>query len=524
MLERFICRSISLLFLIFFSFPVFGKSLSPYNYGLQDAKNGEERYWALYNVHVAALRQNTTVDYSNIRQLDIEIPEDAKSIPLGEQTDFRGLVLNVENHKKDKCYLFTLIRRPKEIQIDKNSLNTYDFSSYPELSRGVKLLIVEDKTPWVDVRKGFNYGATRKEVLVLINGRSENRTIQPYNDGLSVPAFKYLEESSEKKSFKNLTFYRTGNSTKKTFLLKIQGVNNLEIQGVNLYTPENRYNWNADYVVNIIDCANVVINNVVIEGTYSLPDKFGYAFCLNNVSNVTVQRMKGKSEWGVFGCNNINKATILNSDLDRFDLHCYGRDYTFKNCIIRKALPLASMFGAVIFEKCTFEKATPCLYRADYNAYTPFDLYFNKCKFLMDKGHDFIVYFTVLTEDTNNRPELRKKCLPNISIRKCDIYLDRDVDKWDVIHIMRKLYTEPLGYISSIRIDGLKIHGTNAPMSLISRIKQDIRTEQPVEFNLKNIKYTDTSEMPEFHINMNDGAPNYNLIKMRRVKLNYKED
>lgn len=133
-------RCVCLLALILFGFSVFGKTVSPLDYGLREAKNVEERYWALYNVHVAALKQKTNVDYSNIRQLDIEIPENAKSIPLGGQTDFRGLVLNVENHKKDKSYLFTLIKKPKEIRIDKNSLTTYDFSSYPELSGGVKLL------------------------------------------------------------------------------------------------------------------------------------------------------------------------------------------------------------------------------------------------------------------------------------------------------------------------------------------------------------------------------------------------
>ena len=499
-----------------------GKSISPYEFGLAEAKSGEERFWALYNVHVAALAQSAQVDYSNIGQLDIEIPAKAKSIPLGEQTDFRGLVLNVDNKSKDKFYLFTLVKTAKDIIVDKADLVSYNFTSYPELSTGIRMLIVQDTTPWVDTRKGFDYGATRKEVLLLKNGRAVNKTIQPYNNVQSAPTFRYVEESNNRKCFNNLTFIRTGESTKKTFLLKAQNLDGLEIRGVRIYTPENRFNWNADYVISVYDCSNLSIRDVRVEATYSLSDKFGYAFYLNNIWNVKVERMYGMSKWGVFGCNNINKATIKNSDLDRFDLHCYGRDYSFINSTIRGSLPVASMFGTVKFENCVFDTASPCLYRADYNAYTPFDLSFNRCTFMMDEKHNFIVYLTILTEDKNSRPELMQKCLPNISLRKCEIYLDKDMNNWDVIHIARNSYPEPLGYISSIAINGLKIHGPKAAMSILSRIKQDVLTENPVEIKLKNIKYTDIPDAPEFHLNFNRNAPTYNIVKPSRVELDLK--
>lgn len=503
---------------------LYGKNVSPYDYGLGQAKNGEERYWALYNAHVAALELNVQVDYSNIGQLDIEIPEKAKSIPLGERTDFRGLVLNVENNNRDKFILFSLIRKAKDISIDKAALVSYDFTSYPELSTGIKMLIVQDKTPWVDVRKGFNYGAIRKEVLLLKNGKAVNETVQPYSNAHSDPLFKYIDESNQKKYFKNLFFYRTGGSTKKTFLLKVQCLNNLEISGVQIHTPENRFNWNADYVISVYDCSNLIIKNVRVEGTYSLSDKYGYAFYLNNIWNVKVERMYGTSNWGVFGCNNINEATIIESDLDRFDLHCYGRDYTFKKSTIRGSLPLASMFGAVKYEDCVFDTASPCLYRADYNAYTPFDLSFNRCVFKMDAKHNFILYLTVLTEDKNGRPELNQKCLPNIRLRKCEIYLDEGLTGWDVIHIARNDYPEPLGYVSTVSINGLTIHGSNATMAMITQIKQDVRTEHPIEFNLKNIKYSDAPDTPELHFNVNRNAPEFNMVKTRRVRLQMKKE
>ena len=411
-------------------FTSYGRNVSPFDYGLREAKNGEERFWALYNAHSDALKKGAQVDYSGIKQLDIEIPGDEKSIVLSARTDFKGLVLRVNNTQKDQFYLFKLSQKAKEVNVSKEDLCTYRFSRYPELARGIKLLIVEDKTPWVEQRIGYDYGAWRKEVLVLQEGKALNQTIAPYNTKDSNPTFKFVEESNELKFFKNLTLEREAESTKRTYLLKVQYVNNLEISGLNISTPDNRNQLAADYAVAVYDCANLTIKNVNVNGTYSLANKFGYAFFLNNIWNTKVKNMYGRGEWGVFGCNNMNRATIEKCDLNRFDLHCYGRDYYYKSCTLRNSSPFASMYGVVSYDRCTFDYAYPCLFRSDYNAYTPFDLTFNRCTFKMNKEHYYILYMNELSQTINKRGELQEKCFPNIKITKSKVYLDESVNKF----------------------------------------------------------------------------------------------
>ena len=64
--------------------------VNPIDYGVNTAVNGVERYNALYKAHCAALKKGATVSYKGIDSLEIEIPADAKPIPLGEKTDVGG--------------------------------------------------------------------------------------------------------------------------------------------------------------------------------------------------------------------------------------------------------------------------------------------------------------------------------------------------------------------------------------------------------------------------------------------------
>ena len=52
--------------------------ISPLDYGLREATNGIERYYALYKAHSEAISRGTTVSYEGISSLDIELPPDFK--------------------------------------------------------------------------------------------------------------------------------------------------------------------------------------------------------------------------------------------------------------------------------------------------------------------------------------------------------------------------------------------------------------------------------------------------------------
>lgn len=503
--------------LVLLEINVQGKGLSPYQYGLAEAKTGEERYWAIYRTHADAVKQNTTVDYSGIKQLNIEIPENARRIPLCEQTDFSGLKLTVSNTKRRDFTLFYYEKTVTEIDVDKECFTTYSFEAYPELRTGCVLLIVEDKNPWVENRIGFNYGATRRDVLLLRNGKAVNKTISPYDNEYSSPRCYFIKTSENRKFFKNIEFDRDESSTMKTFLLNVKNLNNLEISGITVKTP-NRDDWYADAIITVEGCTNLSMCDIKIENTYSQKNQFGYAFALGNIWNATISKVTAVAEWGVFGCSNINKATLTDCYINRFDLHCYGKDYYFRNCTILDEIPISSMFVEMKFEKCTFETAYPCEYRYDYNAYTPFNLIFNRCTFKMDKKHNFIVFISKLSDERNSRKELHLKCLPNICIKKSVIELDEDVDKLDIIHVGENLYKSSLGYITSIEIRDLTLRGAETNVNLVTN---NVETLFPVNVTIKRFKYKGRAT-PSLKINLNYYNPANTRLKASR--LNFKID
>lgn len=64
------------------------KDVSPLDFGLLQAKNGTERYNCLYQTHCVAIAAGVNVSYRGIDSLEIEIPKNAKSIPLTVNNDF----------------------------------------------------------------------------------------------------------------------------------------------------------------------------------------------------------------------------------------------------------------------------------------------------------------------------------------------------------------------------------------------------------------------------------------------------
>ena len=131
------------------------KGYSPYNFGLAEAKTDVERYYVLLKTHQAALAAGKDVDYSGIESIDIEIPDNFKTIPLTRVNDFKGCVINVKNTSKKVC-LFTAKQDGRPIAISKTMIDGGKFRSLPELRKGRFLLLIEDENPWVQNRRGHD--------------------------------------------------------------------------------------------------------------------------------------------------------------------------------------------------------------------------------------------------------------------------------------------------------------------------------------------------------------------------------
>lgn len=507
--------------------------LSPIDFGLFEAQSDSERYEVLYKTHVAAQKASVEVDYSGVGTLSIEIPASAQRIPLGKTTDFKGLQLRVKNKSK-MFYLFELQQKTQKINIDKKLLDGYDFSSVPELALGLYQLVVEDTNLWVGKRDGHNYGATRRDILLVCDGQARNQTIATYNNPHSYPvcSFCMVDEAEETVVIQNLTFVRDEENTYKVMPFTISQQNNLLIKNVTIKTPESKLV--ADAAIEIHNCTNVTFENVTINGTYSRSDYYGYGIQMNNVWNSRFVRLNAQAKWGIFGTNNINTATLQECNLNRFDIHCYGRDVTMKDCKFSNLYnQFSSFYGSLTYKKCRFVNFVPVLLEPSYNAYTPFDISMEDCVFDANANRYFLVSAGNLEGAANSRPELAKKCWPNINIKNMTVNVPDDVNQFVIFNPKNKQPKDStISYLNKIVINGLKFNysgsGHSANFYISNRYVKLGQSYQcdishldiiPVADNKITQATTKYSYPASLYLNIRHTAKD--VIKISKSRLNY---
>ena len=480
---------------LLFQFSIFNfqfvraQSVSPLDYGLREATSGMGRYFALYNAHVDALARGVEVDYTGIDTLELELPPSFKSIPLGPHTDFKGLVLYVTNHAKHGT-LFTLSQPATSLSLDKALVDGLDYRSIPELAHGDYLLILNDMTPWTE-RRGFGYMQYRADLIVVHDGQGLNGPVMPWNtDSTRLKAY-YVSIDTAQKVFRNLTMHRAKGCTYRTNLISVSGQYNVLIEHVHVTTPKSKII--ADGIFSVSNSANVTLFDIKVEGTYSgkgRPDKYGYAFSLNNLYNSHFKYINAWGNWGVFGSNNLNRTWLSDCVVDRFDIHCYGRDAVLTNCTLSGRQTLyTSFYGKAEFHYCYFQNYIPVRVRSSYNAYTPFDIEIHHCTWELTPRYHCLLRVNLLDTALNPRPELREKCWPNIRVDGLTILVPWTVGKVYMIDPHDNLddLKREIGYISEVKLKGLKMMRPGGkPVKIpIKLTTHEFQTKNPLDFTIE---------------------------------------
>jgi hypothetical protein len=308
------------------------------------------------------------------------------------------------------------------------------------------------------------------------------RPISYYGTDSSRPTAKYCKVSGKKKVVKNVTLTRTADSTEKTYLLRIVNQYNVEISNITINTPDNTDLY-GDIAIQMGNCVKVVLKDIKINGTYSKIDKFGYGVSLGNISDLCIKRMYARAKWGVFGNNCICDATLTDCDVNRFDIHCYGRNVKAVNCNFKDGYnQFSSVYGTISFNHCTFTNYVPLLMESSFNAYTPFDVQWNKCTFNLRGKKNYLITLFGVPEAYNERNELKRKCLPNITIKDCTINLADDVDKWYLIETDGNRYKDTFDYISDITVK--KVHVNNGKGKVFTLYSEKMKMTNKIRTNI----------------------------------------
>ncbi len=422
-------------------------------YGLNDCISDIQRYYVLQDVHKDAVKLGRGVDYSGVDTINLEIPFDAKPLPLTDNTNFGGVVMNVKNRMKATT-LFQMTQQTEPLNVTWNQLVK---GNIPDRFRNY-LIIIEDQEPWVKNRMGYSYGHTRRDILLVKDGKIQNEVVTSYGTASSKPKFSWCNISNGSKMIKNLTINRDTTSTYITNVFSIENQNDVEIQNVTINTPSAGELY-GDAAINVKNCTNVRFKDVTINGTYSQKRKYGYGISMNNVWNITFDHLIGHGNWGVFGNNNVNKATLTNCDINRFDIHCYGRDVTFKNCTFRNLYnQFSSVYGKVSFDHCQFIDFTPVLFEPSYNAYTGFDLFFRNCTWQLKQGQNYLIQAGDPYGKDNEREELKEKCWPNLYICNMKVVVPEIVDELYLYECRTKPRAEvKIGYINNVKVNNMRV-------------------------------------------------------------------
>lgn len=455
--------------------------LSPFLFGLAEAASDTDRYWVLYNTHKTALDLGALVSYDSIHELSIEIPQNAKPIPLGDSTDFGHLVLKVKNNVKN-FNLFQLTQRVDTLPLDKALIDSGDFSGIEEIAHGNFLLLLRDDSLWVDKRQGYSYGHTRKDVVFVENGKAQNQPIMPYNTPETKLLVRYCPATPQPKLISGITIQRQKECSYKTYCFDIKNQYNVVLKDIEIITPNNELYGDAAIRVN--DCGRVLLDSVRIDGTYSQSNHYGYGISMDNVWKSEFRHLSAKAKWGIFGNNNINEALLDSCDLNRYDVHCYGRAVVIRNCKFSNMYnQFSSIYDSVIYENCVFYKHVPVLLESSYNAYTPFELVFRNCVFQVTASRNYIVDARDLSDVRNSRPEVAKKNLPNITIEQSTFKLLEPVQKIFMFHFSAVSYSEYVEYVSKIDIQNLKVRGGAIMLKICNK---DFPHEKKLDFPLHN--------------------------------------
>lgn len=427
--------------------------LNPLDFGLGKAKTDIERYEAIRHCHAEAYAQGNGVTYDGVGDIAIEIPDGAESIKLTEYTDFAGARITVKNNSHD-IYLFSMKNDATPIEADGKKIDAGDYNT----GDGIYLVSIKDSNPWVEQRIGYKYGTNREDLAIVVNGKAVNRTVMPYGNEQSKPMAEACKVNDREKIIKNLNLVRSSDSKYKTYLIWIHLQYRVAMENITIDTP-NDSTLASDLAIRLSSSADIRLDNITINKTYCAAGSSGYGFHLNNIYDFKGIKLRAKARWGIFGTNFVNRTTLEDCDINRYDIHCYGRDITARNCRFADTYnQFSSIYGLVIFDRCTFDRCTPLLTEYSYNAFTPYELIFNECTFNFDKKANSVVELGWVENQINNRPELSQKCLPNVTMTSCTINTTNELKEIRIFDIKTNC-KERFDHIKFVNLNDLKING-----------------------------------------------------------------
>ena len=400
--------------------------------------------------------------------------------------DFSNWKFKVTNEKSARVSFFDMEKRnidnqPRllysDIHITKSDIDTGNFRHIPELAHGKKLLKVDDLKEWThrSALGAEESNFMREDIFLIEDGIAINKPIAPYDTPTTAIKYEYCDVADEQPIvMENLTFLRDPDSREVFGLINLAWQNDVTFRNIHIgfyKAPTSVYPISKDTVFNIYYSTNVTFEDITVDQTFSKPRESGYAFYMQALYNITFRNCTAFGNWGVIGSFDLNRVYLSNCRLNRFDIHCYGRDVRCTNCTFENTLTyvnnqgvlvdnpnrynqFSSFYGTLHYQKCTFNNFYPVLLEPSYHTYTGFDIVMEDCA-MTPNPVSAIVLAGFLERGGKRRSEFHKTCWPNIHIIKANM-INLTSDKILYLFYLNESPVNPqamtIGYISELSI------------------------------------------------------------------------
>lgn len=462
----------------------------------------------IMTIHQEAFKKGDAIIYPKKKTFQITIPKGFEAIPLTSHTDFNGCTFIVEN-TSHKTFLFklTATTAPIPITLAKNQLKAGVRLALSDTSP--KLIFVKDQEVWTNRNdydaqghiintKGTYY---RSDLLFAEDNIIVNDPITTY-DNASDPVCQYINVSTTPKVFCNLNLVRKESSTAVTDLLYVNQQYNVTIKNISVKTelqsdPLKRFYNDQCFLIN--NTAKVIMTKVSVDNTYSAQAIWGYAVEMNNVWNCSFKKISIAAIRGGFNTTCSNTLTFDHCQLNRVDVHYYGKDITCRNCSFTNKLNdfhvynrFASFYGTLVYDHCYFDGHLPVRIDSEYNAFTPFDVVMDNCTlkipFSQSARYNCICHIPVLEKTQNKREELEKKCLPNLSLSRLTVILPPEVPNFFLFLVGRDHYHRPIYGLNTLKANHITFKHQDSKLVELLICNISLVTDNPLSKTVKNVK------------------------------------
>lgn len=347
--------------------------------------------------------------------------QENKSIRLAKgDNDFNNTTFFVKSPDTISAYSGFVMRYEGEVtQLAETTVADCVASNVFKDKFGV--LNIYDETP-IAQRSGYGYNATRRDLIGVANNRALNNTVLPYDtDADTVLNASYFLVDYCGINVRNATFVRNGEGVQNTFI-RISNACNVTVSDICMITKSTTESVGGlDSQLSFDSCYNLTLKNIIANEEYGIDSD--YVISMNNVYNVVYDNVNATGHWGITGGNNINKATIRNSRINRFDSHCYSKDFNFENCELFSGYTQISVhLGIISYNNCSFGDYTAANAEGSYNALTNYTICLSGCSFV--SSENMKIWSGINSADPATRRDIIKDSyLPQITMSGCNVTL-----------------------------------------------------------------------------------------------------